>query len=150
MLTNGQQIFLPLKGKELVETPDWTYALRADFNPFDKLHFGLQGKYVSERFSTDLNDETTPAYTVVDFDASYSFKFGDTQSLELQFTMSNLFDEEYYGNISSGVGGVAGQPICYNGTTGANVACAAGSVGSVGFFSIGAPRTALASIKFNF
>ncbi len=43
--------------------------------------------------------------------------------------MTNLLDEEYFGNISSGTG----RP----GT-------------SVGFFSIGAPRTVVASLRFNF
>jgi outer membrane receptor protein involved in Fe transport len=39
----------------------------------------------------------------------------------------NLLDEEYFGNISSGSGG-----------------------SSVGFYSIGAPRTVVASLRFNF
>jgi iron complex outermembrane receptor protein len=46
---------------------------------------------------------------------------------QLQINVTNLLDEKYYGNISSGLGGT-----------------------SVGFFSIGAPRTAVASVRFGF
>ncbi|HEX6398157.1 MAG TPA: TonB-dependent receptor, partial [Steroidobacteraceae bacterium] len=148
--------YLPLKGNELVETPEWTFSLRADYDITEDLHVGLQGKWVDERFSTDLNDETTPAYTVLDLDASYRFKFGDDQSLELALNVTNILDEEYFGTISSGAGRNSSTPLpclregssgtfnCVNSTTGANVN------GGVGFFSIGAPRTFLASVKFNF
>ena len=73
----------------------------------ENIHLGLQGKWVDERFSTDLNDETTPAYTVVDFDASWAFPLAGDQELEFQFNVTNVLDEEYYGTISSGIGGPA-------------------------------------------
>ena len=67
-----------------------------------------------------------------------------------QFNVSNLTDEEYFGTISSGVGGTPGVAVqCLNETTGATVNCV-GQTGSVGFFSIGAPRTATASIRLKF
>src|SRR6185295_6406278 len=148
---NPVQQFLPLKGNELVETPQWQFALRADWPIIEDLHVGLQGKWVDERFSTDLNDETTPAYTVVDLDASYRFLMGDHQSLQLQLNVTNLLDEEYYGTISSGVGGSGTAPLqclhenagtalfnCLNPATGANIN------GGVGFFGIGSPRTVMA------
>ena len=154
---NPVQQFLPLKGNELVETPQWQFALRADWTIIEDLHVGLQGKWVDERFSTDLNDETTPAYTVVDLDASYRFHMGDHQSLQLQLNVTNLLDEEYYGTISSGVGGSSTAPLqclhegagtalfnCLNPATGANIN------GGVGFFGIGSPRTVMASIIYNF
>jgi len=154
---NPVQQFLPLKGNELVETPQWQFALRADWTIIEDLHVGLQGKWVDERFSTDLNDETTPAYTVVDLDASYRFHMGDHQSLQLQLNVTNLLDEEYYGTISSGVGGSGTAPLqclhdgagtalfnCLNPATGANIN------GGVGFFGIGSPRTVMASIIYNF
>jgi len=156
---NNVQQFLPLAGNELVETPEWQFALRADWTPIEDLHVGLQGKWVDERFSTDLNDETTPAYTVVDLDASYRFHMGDSQSLQLQLNVTNVLDEEYYSTISSGVGATSTTPLqclragsgdalfnCQNprSPTGANIN------GGVGFFGISAPRTFLASIIYNF
>jgi len=154
---NPVQQFLPLQGNALVETPEWQYSLRADWEPVPDLHFGLQGKWVDERFSTDLNDETTPAYTVVDLDASYRFHMGDTQSMQIQLNVTNLLGEDYYSTISSGVGRSSTQPLqclregsgdtlfnCLNPATGANIN------GGVGFFGIGAPLTVMASIIYNF
>ncbi len=116
-----------LDGKQLVETPEWTYALRAEYEPMEDLRFALQGKKVGDRFGTDNNDEVAPSYTVVDFDASYSFKVPGIKSAQVQLNVINLLDEEYYGNISSGTGG-----------------------SSVAFYAIGAPRTITATLKFNF
>lgn len=118
--------FSPTKGKQLVETPEWTYALRADFD-MGPLHAGIQGKYVDERPSTDTNDEFAPAYTVVDLDASYTFELGMFKALQAKLNVVNLLDEEYFGTISSGTGGT-----------------------SVGFFSIGAPRTFVFSLGASF
>jgi iron complex outermembrane recepter protein len=143
--------FVPLKGNELVETPNLQFSLRADYEITEALHVGLQGKWVDERFSTDLNDEVTPAYTVVDFDASYSFNMGEKQSLQLQLNVSNVLDEEYFGTISSGLGT---NPECVTVDGAALGRCVnpAGTPqsGGVGFFSIGSPRTVLASVKYSF
>jgi iron complex outermembrane receptor protein len=147
----GQEQLLPLAGKELVETPEWTYALRADFEVTDNLRFGLQGKQVGERFSTDLNDETTPAYTVFDLDLAYDFELGGFESAGVQFNVTNLTDEEYFGTISSSTGT---NPQCINTVTGATAPCVNSTgvvqTGGVGFFSIGAPRTATLSFNLKF
>ena len=67
-------------------------------------------------------------YTVLDLDFSYSFQFKGVEKAGIQLNVTNLLDEEYYGNISSGTG-----------------------VGtSVGFYSIGAPRTVMGSLIFDF
>jgi iron complex outermembrane recepter protein len=151
----GEQQFLPLKGNELVESPDWTFTLRADFDVTDNLRFGMQGKKVGDRFSTDLNDEKVSSYTVFDLDLDYTFKIPGFDSVQMQFNVTNLTDEEYYGNISSGAGRNSTTPLpCLNGVTGVTANCvnSAGVAqnGGVGFFSIGAPRTASVSIKLNF
>ena len=119
--------FIATKGKQLVETPKWTFAARADFQVTESLHAGLQGKQVGDRFGTDLNDEVAPGYTVYDLDLSYSFRLGGDNKAQLQLNVTNLTDEEYYGTISSGTGGT-----------------------SVGFYSIGAPRTVMGSFRYDF
>jgi iron complex outermembrane recepter protein len=150
----NQQLYLPLEGNALVETPEWQAALRADYEITEGLHLGLQGKWVDERFSTDLNDETTPAYTVVDLDANYTFKMASGQALQFQLNFTNLLDEDYYGNISSGVGrnSLTALP-CLN-DAGQTVTCVNRTnqtlFGGVGFFSIGAPRTVMVSVKYDF
>lgn len=96
-------LILPTEGKQVVETPEWQFAARADWQVTDQLSLGLQAKYVDERFTTDVNDEVVPSYTTVDFDARYDLTdtFGINDAY-LQFNVSNLFDEEYPVNISSG------------------------------------------------
>jgi iron complex outermembrane receptor protein len=147
----AQQQLLPLAGKELVETPEWTYALRADFEVTENLNIGLQGKKTSERFSTDLNDEVTPAYTVFDLDVNYSFELPGFESAGIQFNVTNLTDEEYFGTISSSTGS---NPQCINTVSGALAPCVNSTgvvqTGGVGFFSIGSPRTATLSFKLKF
>ena len=119
--------FLALKGKQLVETPEWTFSARLELKATEDLRFALQAKHVGDRFGTDLNDEVAESYTVVDLDATYGFKIPGVEGAQLQVNVTNLLDEEYYGNISSGTGG-----------------------NSVAFYSIGSPRTVTATIKFNF
>ena len=118
---------IPTKGKKLVETPEWTYSLRADLTLGEHFTAGIQGKYVDERPATDTNDEFAPSYTVVDLDAAYSFEMGSFKKLEVQLNVVNLLDKDYFGSISSGTGGT-----------------------SVGFYSIGAPRTVMVSVKAGF
>ncbi len=146
----GDRIVVPLAGKELVETPEWTYAMRLDFDVTDNLRFGIQGKKVGDRFSTDLNNEVSEGYTVFDFDLDYRIKIPGFEYAAVQINVTNLTDEEYFGTISSGIGGTPGQPVqCVNETTGATVNCV-GQTGSLGFFSIGSPRTATVSFRLNF
>ena len=110
----------------------------------DGLTLGVQGKYVSERFSTDVNDEKSPAYSVVDLDASYDFDKLGVKNTVLQFNIINLFDEGYYGNISS----------TNNALTIANVSTVAGvtvaRTGAAPTYSLGAPRTLQVTLKTKF
>jgi iron complex outermembrane receptor protein len=115
-----------VKGKTLVESPKWTFSARMDFDITDDFHAGLQAKKVGDRFGTDLNDQVAPGYTVVDLDLSYGFQYKGLKKGEVQFNVTNLLDEEYFGNISSGTGGT-----------------------STAFYSIGAPRAFVASLKFD-
>ena len=39
---------------------------------------------------------------MVDLDLNYGFKLPGVERAELQFNVTNLLDEEYFGNISSG------------------------------------------------
>ena len=126
-IQTGATTFLATAGKTLVETPEWTFAARAETKAFGNLRLAMQAKYVAERFATDLNDQVTPAYTVVDFDASYKFEAAGWDWLKLKLNVNNLLDEDYYGNISSGSGGT-----------------------SVGFFQIGAPRSVILSAEARF
>ena len=135
--------FLPTAGKRIVETPEWTYSLRAAWDITPNWSVGLQGKYVDERFTTDVNDEVVPSYTVVDFDSRYDLTdtFGIRNAF-VQFNITNLFDEEYPASISSG-----------NNATTIDVDPGAGVVlrtGQLRTFSLGAPRAMVLTLGTTF
>jgi iron complex outermembrane receptor protein len=114
---------IPTAGKELFEVPEWQYALRGEYN-VGPLTVGLQGKYVSERWTNLINDEETPEYTIVDLDARYDLDFIN-EGMYFQVNVLNLFDEEYLGNISTEI-------------TGNRTA------------NLGSPRTAMATLRMTF
>lgn len=139
----GTGRFLPTTGKSLVETPEWTYSLRANWDVTEDWSLGLQGKYVGERFTTDVNDEKTPEYTVVDFDSRYDLTrtFG-IRDAYVQFNVTNLFDEEYPASISSGNNAI---------TIDVDPSAAVfNQNGVVRTFSLGAPRTMMLTLGTSF
>ncbi len=135
--------FLPTAGKRIVETPEWTFNLRGQWAINDNWTVGLQGKYVDERFTTDVNDEVVPSYTVVDFDSRYDLTetFGIRNAF-IQFNVTNLFDERYPASISTG-----------NNATTIDVDPGPGVVNRTGqlrTFSLGAPRTMILTLGTTF
>jgi len=90
-----------------VETPDWTFAGRVDWQATPDFNIGLQGKYVGRRFSTDINNAVFPSYTVFDLDARYDLTdtFGIKNAF-IQLNVVNLFEERYQANISTGNSGL--------------------------------------------
>ncbi|WP_439478584.1 TonB-dependent receptor [Brevundimonas sp.] len=140
-------LVLQTAGKTLVETPDWTYAARVDWDVTENVHVGLQAKYVGERFATDVNDEISEAYTVADMDVRYDLT--DTFGIRgafLRLNVTNLFDEDYLGNISTGSNGlstvVTTDPRVPAGT--------ANRSGQARTYSLGSPRTAQLTLGMRF
>jgi iron complex outermembrane receptor protein len=90
----------------VTETPKWQFGGRAqyDVGPFS---FGVQGKHVGSRFATDVNDVKLKGYNIVDLDARVSLnKLGvnmlnGLKETYLQVNLQNVFDEFYFGNIST-------------------------------------------------
>lgn len=113
-------------GAAVVDTPEYTLTARGEFEagPFT---LGAQARYVGERFANDANTEIADAYTVFDIDARYSFGelFGG-EGTYLQLNVINLFDEEYFGQMSSGTGSGAA------------------------LYNLGAPRTIMATLRTEF
>jgi len=125
---------LPTAGKKLVETPEWSYGMRLELSPSDQFQVGLEGKWVDERFSSDLNDARVDSYVLFHLNASYAFNVGSSNTLLARLNVYNLLDEEFFGNISSSTGTVA-QP---------------GFTPSQPNLSIGAPRAASVSLQYSF
>ena len=135
--------FLSTKGKTLVETPDWTFSARGDWDVTEDLSVGLQAKYVGERFATDINDEVSDSYVVADLDVRYDLtdRFG-IRGAYVQANISNLFDEEYLGNISTGNNGLNASI-----SPDARVPLRGGAART---YSLGSPRTAQITLGMKF
>lgn len=139
----GATALLPTKGKELVETPEWTFSLRAYYDT-EWFSLGAQGKYVGDRWSTDVNDEQTDAYTVVDLDARLKLENFGWNNSYIQLNVTNLFDEEYLGSISSQTNAQTIADI--DPVTPGNQARA----GTAPTYSISAPRTFMLTLRAAF
>jgi iron complex outermembrane receptor protein len=122
-------VYVPTAGKELVETPRWTYGARAELNA-DGVILGLQGKYVDSRWATDTNDEAAPSYLV--FDADARVEFGPRWAL--QVNLVNVFNKQYLGGV----------------TTSRFSADTSKPYGALPLYSVGAPRTFQLSLRATF
>jgi len=89
-----------LKGKEVVETPKWTYGGRAqlDINP---VQFGISAKYTGKRWVTDVNDFAVAGYTLVNADIRVNLAPLGMERTFFQFNATNLLKERYFGSLST-------------------------------------------------
>ncbi len=89
---------IPTLGKQLVETPEYQAGGRVEYIT-DVFEIGVDYKYVGKRFSTDVNDQSTPGYDIVDLNARLNID--KSHGSWVQFNANNLFNKHYLGNISS-------------------------------------------------
>ncbi|ATQ41237.1 TonB-dependent receptor domain-containing protein [Caulobacter mirabilis] len=130
-------VYAPIKGKQLVETPEWmaTGRIAYDFGP---VQAGLQAKYVGERFATDMNDMKIDSYTLFDLDVRMSLeKLANVENAFLQLNVWNLTDERYLGNLGTQVTANSNDKTAWN-------------VTSQPFASVGAPRTFMLTLRLGF
>ena len=118
-------------GKRVTETPKWLASYRAQVE-LGPVEVGLQVKYVSDRFATDLNDVKSSSYTTADLDARVSLAEVGLEKTWFQLNVSNLFDRFYFGNI------------------GTQIAAPPNPGGAQPNFSVGAPRTISGTIRVSF
>ncbi|UUX96148.1 TonB-dependent receptor [Aquabacterium sp. J223] len=115
---------LPTIGKQAVRAPRMQGALAVDYD--DGTFFGNVGvKYVGKQFSTFMNDQEIPSYTVVDVALGYRFQVDSSSRFtkpELRLNLLNIGNRKYLSGVNSpttnavattGVNGTtlaAGQP----------------------------------------
>ncbi len=121
---DGSIKYIKVAGNQLVETPEWQFGGRVAYSIGD-FDLGLQGKYVGERFSNDINTEVAPDYLTFDLDVRYNLKALGKGNSYLQLNVINLFDEEYLADISTSTTGTAQ-------------------------YQLGAPRTAMITLRASF
>ena len=97
--SNGLSEPLPVKGKQLVLTPEEAFALRGEYKIGD-VTLGLDAKYTGSRFVDDINSMALSGYTVADFDVEYKFMIANIKSA-LQFNIYNLFAASYFNRAST-------------------------------------------------
>jgi iron complex outermembrane receptor protein len=139
-------VTLPTKGKRVVETPKWTLGYRASVE-FGPASAGLQVKYVSDRFATDMNDIKSGDYTTADFDARFDLETVGLKNSWLQLNVTNIFDRFYLANLGTQIAGPANNGLV---TISGLAAGASIPGGSAPNFSIGAPRTVSGTIRIGF
>ena len=115
----------------MTETPKWIASYRAQVE-FGPVELGLQVKYVSDRFATDLNDVKSSSYTTADLDARVGLQDLGLEKTWFQLNVYNLFDRFYFGNI------------------GTQIAAPPNPGGAQPNFSVGAPRTISGTIRVSF
>jgi iron complex outermembrane recepter protein len=143
--TSGLPIEALTAGKKLVETPEWQigYTARASHGPAS---MGLTFKQITSRFATDVNDVVLPGYSTMDFDARFSLKEFGLQKTFIQLNVTNLFDRQYLGSISSQI--VSGTNAKNFITNISNVAVPPSS--GTPTFQPGSPRAFILSLQVGF
>lgn len=131
-LTGGN--FLPIKGKKIVETPEWQSYNRVTWDITEAVSAAVQMKYVGKRFSTDVNDQVAKAYTTWDADVRVKLPYWGGDKVYFQANVKNLTDEKYFGSISSQT----------------NAITVPGSNGFAPTYALGSPRTYQFSLHVDF
>lgn len=123
-------------GKQFPDTPKWMAGLSANYH--DGPWFGsLQAKYTGKSYSTLVNDEAMPAYTV--FNLALGYRFPSTsffKNPEIRLNVQNLFNKDY---------------LRINSPSGSSFTVRAqGAGGSAPAYYISAPRFASVTLRSDF
>ncbi|WP_114521857.1 TonB-dependent receptor [Altererythrobacter sp. ZODW24] len=122
---NDDPIFLATAGNRESGTPTWSVGARGQV-AFGNVEMGAQVKHTGKRYINDLNTDTAPGYTLVDFDLRYRLgEFINGTDAAIQLNVTNIFDEYYIGFFG-------------------------GSLDGFGFAQIGAPRAASISLTLGY
>lgn len=135
-VSGGTPIYAPITGKQLAETPKWMSTARIGYD-FGPVLVGLQGKYVGERFATDMNDMAVGSYTLWDLDVRWKLESVGVDNAYLQLNVWNLTDARYLGNLGTQVTANTADKTTFG-------------VKSQPYASIGAPRTVQLSLRVEF
>lgn len=103
-VVDGKGAVTALKGKTVVDAPK--HMIKGELN-FDNgeafARFSLN--YMSKRYFNYLNDRSIDGRLIADASIGYRFD----EKLEIQFNVSNLFDQQYIGTINSAGTGNSGD-----------------------------------------
>jgi iron complex outermembrane recepter protein len=143
----GVPIIARIAGKKLVETPEWQYGFRVQ-GRYKGASLAVQYKRVTPRFATDVNDVIVPGYGIVDLDARVSLRDLGLKKTFLQLNVTNLFDKQYLGSISSQIVSPTNFGLAVSGIV-PSAAQAVPGGGTPGF-AAGSPRAWIMSLQIGF
>lgn len=142
---NGTATTLQTSGKQMPDTPQWLASLSLQYTtgPF---YASAQGRYVGQRYTTLVNDDSIGGYTLFDLGAGYRFnKTLFLQTPTIRFQLLNLFDRKYLSMTGPSGSSFTTNANATTGTNGAAIAAA-----SAPLFYVGAPRTFQVSLSSDF
>jgi iron complex outermembrane receptor protein len=99
-------------GNTVIGTPEDMAVISFDYAK-DDFYAGISTKYVGERFLDQANTQAADSYVVSDLylgKTAYDIG-GGIDSIELSFTVNNVFDEEYLGSIAPNAGWIGAPRI---------------------------------------
>jgi iron complex outermembrane recepter protein len=99
---SGTDVYVPTKGKQLVDTPEWSTSASIGYEQYG--FFGSVTPHCyGQRATSLMNDEFVPANCTVDASAGYHFNegWGILHNATLQVFALNLFDSSYLGQITT-------------------------------------------------
>ncbi|MBV9540932.1 MAG: TonB-dependent receptor [Alphaproteobacteria bacterium] len=121
-------ITVSIAGKEVVETPNWTFAGRVQYK-IAGFRLGLGGKFIGRRFATDTNDFRLEPNGIANADVTYDLGNVGLEGWYAKFNVTNLFDSSYFTSIPT-------TRTCFTPFAPVTVGCT-----SAPLFNVGAPRT---------
>ena len=101
-----------VSGNTVIGSPEDMAVVSFDYTKGD-FYAGFSTKYVGERFLDQANTQETDSYIVSDLylgKTAYDIG-GSIDSVELSFTVNNVFDEDYLGSIAANAGWIGAPRI---------------------------------------
>jgi len=130
---------LPTNGKEMTLTPQSMVGASLQY-AVGPAYVRLKAKYTGKQYTTLMNDEEAPGYTVGDLDAGYNFgNVSLLSNMQLRASLSNIGNARYRIS-SSGTVTNATKYVSGSNTVNANTV----------FYYLGAPRLFTVSLSADF
>jgi iron complex outermembrane recepter protein len=140
LLVDAKGTYLPLNGKQYTMAPKLKANVSAEYQQgaaWGRLKLRSTGK----QQATLMNDEQVPGYSVLDFDAGYTFaNFGIVKRPKLTFNVSNILNRQYRNPTSNGVTNAQAYAAPNGQTVSAKTV----------FYYLGSPRFASLTLSVDF
>ncbi|SDW17527.1 iron complex outermembrane recepter protein [Pseudomonas kuykendallii] len=140
---------LPSKGKQVAGVPKNMFNLSLGYDD-GRWYGNVIGKFVDNQYGDMTNDQSIPAFTVVDLNLGYRLPVNKNymKSAAVRLSVSNLFNREYL----SGVDSVAFTSAQYNPTYNSSLPNSATNRSTIStpYYNVGEEQTVAVSLEAQF